>query len=137
MSPAERHPHIEKPSEEQLSDVLANKSPVLRRVYLDTHRLILEAMPDVAYSTDSVDGTTGYGARQYGYDGWGVVNLAAYSEWVSLFFMRGTELEDNEGLLEGTGKRMRHVKLRWPEQLEEHKSTLRGLIESAFALNSR
>jgi hypothetical protein len=56
----------------------------------------------------------GYGARQYGYDGWGMAELSAHSKWVSVVFMRGTDLEDPDGLLEGTGKNIRHVRLRSP-----------------------
>ncbi|OPZ65498.1 MAG: hypothetical protein BWY85_00529 [Firmicutes bacterium ADurb.Bin506] len=137
MSRADRHPHIDKPSEQQLSELLANKSPVLRQVYLDAHRLILDASPDVTYSTDCVDGTTSYGARQYGYDGWGAIALSAYGKWVSVFFMRGVELEAGEDLPEGTGRHMRHIKLRSPEELEEHRAVLRRLIESAWTLNMK
>ena len=43
----------------------------------------------------------------------GYVN--AFSAHVNVGFFRGAELSDPSGLLEGTGKRMRHVKLR-PER---------------------
>ena len=52
---------------------------------------------------------------------------------VTLGFHRGTSLPDPEGLLEGTGKNLRHVKLRSIEDLER-----KGLIElmrSAARLN--
>jgi hypothetical protein len=38
--------------------------------------------------------------------------IAPHSAHVNLQFFRGTELEDPEGLLEGSGKSGRHVKLR-------------------------
>lgn len=53
----------------------------------------------------------GYGARQYGYDGWGTAALAPHSKWVSLIFIRGAALGDPDGLLEGTGMSVRRVKL--------------------------
>ena len=46
-------------------------------------------------------------------------------------FFRGAELADPVGLLEGTGKYMRHVKLR-PEGAIDA-ATLSQLIESAYA----
>ncbi|MFO7538456.1 MAG: DUF1801 domain-containing protein [Chloroflexota bacterium] len=126
-----KHPHIERPTEAQLNDLLQDKSPDLRQIYLDTHRLLLETLPDVAYSVDSKDGVTGYGARQYGYDGWGLAALAAHSKWVSLMLMRGANLADPHGLLEGSGKNMRHVKLRSAKAFEERREALRQLITAA------
>ncbi|HZX45846.1 MAG TPA: DUF1801 domain-containing protein [Clostridia bacterium] len=134
MSSIKKHPHIERPSAEQIISVLQDKTPMIRQLYLDTHMLILETLPDVAYSIDCDDGQMGYGARQYGYDGWGMAALSAHSKWVSLVFMRGTDLEDPNGLLEGTGKSIRHVKLRSPEQAKERRSALEELIRAASKL---
>jgi hypothetical protein len=39
----------------------------------------------------------------------------AFSAHANVGFFYGAALEDPAGLLEGTGKRMRHVKLRWGE----------------------
>ncbi len=77
----------------------------------------------------------GYGARQYGYNGWGMAALSAHNKWISLVFMRGTDLEDNDRLLEDTGKKVRHVKLRSLEQFEEKRSALSRLIKAASKLN--
>ena len=135
MSQGKKHPHIERPSIEQLTSLFENKSPVMREIYLDIHRLVLETLPGVAYSVDCKDGMLGYGARQYGYDGWGMAALAAHSKWVSLMFMLGADLEDPDGLLEGSGKKMRHVKIHTPEQFNERLSALQALIEAASKLN--
>ena len=43
----------------------------------------------------------------------GYVN--AFSAHVNVGFFRGATLDDPAGLLQGTGKRMRHVKVRWGE----------------------
>jgi hypothetical protein len=48
---------------------------------------------------------------------------------VSLGFPMGTSLADPEGLLEGSGKNMRHVKLRTPADLE--RAGLRELVAGA------
>jgi len=135
MSPEKKHPHIERPSIEQLASLLEDKTPAMRELYLDVHRLMLEILPRVIYSVDCKDGMLGYGARQYGYDGWGMTALAAHNKWVSLMFMLGADLEDPGRLLEGTGKKMRHVKIHSPEQFAEKRSALRALIENAAKLN--
>jgi len=52
---------------------------------------------------------------------------------VTLGFTRGTSLEDSAELLEGTGKNLRHVKLKEVEQLRD--ANLRQLLLEAAALN--
>jgi hypothetical protein len=49
---------------------------------------------------------------------------------VNVGFFRGTEIADPHGILEGTGKFMRHVKL-WPEH-DLDSAALRKLIENAY-----
>jgi hypothetical protein len=137
MSAEKRHPHIDTATEDQLAEVLHDKSPELREVYLEAHRLMLNTLPEVRFATDCTDGGTGYGASQYGYDAWGLAALMAHSRWVSLAFFRGTDLEDPAGLLEGTGKLVRHVKLRTVDQIAGQREGLRGLIETAARINER
>jgi hypothetical protein len=55
----------------------------------------------------------------------------AFKAHVNVGFFRGAELADPEGLLEGTGKFMRHVKLR-PE-CNVDATALMKLIEIAYA----
>ena len=54
----------------------------------------------------------------------------SFNAHVNVGFFRGAEIDDPEGLLEGTGKFMRHVKLR-PER-DVDATTLMKLIESAY-----
>lgn len=132
-----QHPHIDKASDEQILDVLREqeRKPELQQVYLKIHQLMLETLPDVVYSTDMVDGVTGYGARQYGYDGWGLGAVGAHKNWVSLMLFKGAHLDDPAGLLEGTGKNLRHVKVRSLKQFEERRKALQALIEQALTFN--
>ena len=88
------HPHIDSPTDDELGRVVEGKKPTVREVYLEVHRLVLRTVPDVASSVDCVDGQIGYGARQFGYDGWGMAALAPFTNWVSLAFLRGARLED-------------------------------------------
>jgi hypothetical protein len=55
----------------------------------------------------------------------------AFKDHVNVGFFRGAELPDPAGLLEGTGKYMRHVKLRPDTAMDP--VALAGLIESAYA----
>ena len=54
---------------------------------------------------------------------------------VTFGFLRATSLPDPEKLLEGTGKNLRHVKLRSPEDLRN--PTLKKLIKAAARLNKK
>ena len=54
----------------------------------------------------------------------------AFTAHVNVGFFRGAELADPGGLLEGTGRYMRHVKLR-PDRPVDAKA-LKELIESAY-----
>lgn len=57
------------------------------------------------------------------------VNVFQYHVNVGFFY--GTELKDTTGLLEGTGKRMRHIKLR--PGMEYDEKEIKALITSAYA----
>jgi len=130
-----KHPHIEKPGEEQIRELLKDKDPDLLEVYLEIHNLILEIFPEITYSIDCKDGMMGYGARQFGYDGWGMAALAAHKNWVSLMFMLGVDLEDPEEVLEGTGKKMRHIKVKSIEKFKGIHNKLERFIIEASKLN--
>jgi hypothetical protein len=54
----------------------------------------------------------------------------AFSAHVNVGFFLGAELADPAGLLEGAGKRMRHVKVRWGERTDE--AALADLIAAAY-----
>ena len=57
--------------------------------------------------------------------------VGAFTAHVNVGFFHGADLPDPAGLLEGTGKRMRHVKIRWGKPLNE--AALRDLIAAAYA----
>jgi hypothetical protein len=57
------------------------------------------------------------------------------SQHITFGFLRGTSLADQGKLLEGTGKNLRHVKLRQVEDLGNPE--LRKLIQAAAKLNKK
>lgn len=56
--------------------------------------------------------------------------VGAFTAHVNVGFFQGASLKDPHGLLQGTGKRMRHVKLRWGEPVDE--AALQALILTAY-----
>lgn len=131
MASSRTHPHIDMPSEDELGRLILANHPPHRELYLEAHRLIADSVPGVRYSADLVDGAIGYGARQFGYDGWGMAALAPHTALVSLVLFRGAVLDDPDALLEGTGALVRHVKLRSSEDLAARREPLRRLLEAA------
>ncbi|MGA0604248.1 DUF1801 domain-containing protein [Caulobacter sp. KR2-114] len=57
--------------------------------------------------------------------------VGAFTAHVNIGFFAGAALPDPAGLLQGAGKRMRHVKLRWGEPADE--PALKALIAAAYA----
>ena len=45
--------------------------------------------------------------------------ILPHAKWVNLQFHKGAELDDPGGLLEGTGKSMRHIKVRTREDISK------------------
>jgi hypothetical protein len=56
--------------------------------------------------------------------------VAAFKEHVNVGFFRGAELPDANGLLQGTGRLMRHVKLRPGHTIDD--AALSNLIRVAY-----
>ena len=59
--------------------------------------------------------------------------LRAFKNHVNFGFWRGVDLSDPEGILEGLGDRMRHVKLSGPEDFKG--GVFAGFVREAVELN--
>jgi hypothetical protein len=57
------------------------------------------------------------------------VSVAGYPKWITLFFRYGAELDDPHGLLEGTGKQVRSIRLKQPDDLNS--AAVAALIRQA------
>ena len=73
--------------------------------------------------------TYGVGPRKM-IDGYACFLL--YKGWVNLGFYQGIDLADPNELLEGTGTKMRHVKIRSIDDVK--RPEVRALIKAAFAM---
>jgi hypothetical protein len=59
--------------------------------------------------------------------------MKAFKHSVNFGFWRGAELDDPQSLLEGTGEKMRHVKLTGVDSIDEQ--AFAGFVHQAVALN--
>ena len=62
-----------------------------------------------------------------------VCAIVIHKNHVNLQFARGTELEDPEGILEGTGKKIRHVKINNTKEINSN--ILKNMVVEAVKLN--
>jgi hypothetical protein len=60
-----------------------------------------------------------------------VVGIGTFSTYAAMFFTRGRELDDGGGLLEGSGKDARFIRLREPADAAQ--PALRRVLRKAFA----
>lgn len=61
-----------------------------------------------------------------------LVGIGTFPKHASLFFLRGRELDDGSGLLQGAGKEMRYITLRAPADAE--RAAVRRMVRKAFGL---
>ncbi|MCA8934779.1 MAG: DUF1801 domain-containing protein [Planctomycetes bacterium] len=59
--------------------------------------------------------------------------MKAFKKYVNFGFWRGAELDDPKGLLEGTGKQMRHVRIESVKNIPT--TALKNFIKQAIKLN--
>ncbi len=107
----------------EVDGFLAAYEPSVRKLALQLRTLLLKVAPDAEEKVHRPWKTIGYRA--------GAVFCAIlpHGAWVNLQFHRGAELDDPGGLLAGTGKSMRHVKLEAAAEIK--RPALRKLIRSA------
>lgn len=64
-----------------------------------------------------------------------IVTVCGQSQHVNLQFFYGAHLPNTNGLLEGTGKDLRHIKFRSPEEI--HRLGIKEIVKAAIAYDSR
>jgi len=92
-------------------EVVADVSPEVREIAALTRALVIARDPETVEVPRPGERMVAYGlgpkkmSEAYAF-------LAPHRSWVTFGFFHATSLPDPEGLLEGTGARIRHVKLR-------------------------
>jgi hypothetical protein len=107
--------------------LLAAYPPDVKAVVRAARKFVLDALPAVEESVDTSAPVVGYGYGP-GYKGL-VCTLILSKSGVKLGVVRGAELADPRGLLEGSGKIHRYVPLNNPSDLR--RPGLKQLMKSA------
>jgi hypothetical protein len=115
----------------EIRRLLADYAPEISRRMAAARRKLRAWVPrgfELLY--DNYNGVgIGYGATQkYSAP---VVSLFAFPRWVTLFFLYGATLDDPHRLLEGTGRRVRSIRLENEDMLEDPR--VGALLEQALS----
>ena len=105
---------------------IAGLKPRVGEIAIRLRELIQEAAP-------GLQETVKWGMPTYMKNG-NICAIDAYSQHVNLQFYKGTNLKDPDKLLEGTGKDLRHVKIRSVEYLEAKRNGMVTLVKEAAGL---
>ena len=111
---------------DEFEELLVRNNPEARQLARDLRALIRRLVPKAREKI-----YRGWGVVDYGFSasGRGFMSIGPQKGYVNLYFMSGVDLPDPTGLLDGSGKRLRHVKIRKPEDLK--KKALQALIRAA------
>ena len=108
-------------------EFLARYPPSVRDVALDAQRTIRMVMPEARHKVDPSSRVIGYGLGA-GYTGL-ICTIILSKTGVKLGIVRGAELPDPGGLLEGAGKVHRYVML--STVADVHRPAVKRLLEAA------
>jgi hypothetical protein len=109
-------------------DVISGASPKLQEIAHALRALLADVMPNITEVAWGQQKIAGYGvgpkklSEQFCY-------IAPQKNYVNLGFYYGADLPDPEGLLEGSGKELRHIKIHTLEQVKQ--PAVRKLVEEA------
>jgi hypothetical protein len=100
----------------ELEDFLSGFVPEVRNLALALRELVFAIEPDAIEQIDLPAHLLAYGyAKTYTHL---ICVIILYKDYVNLGFPGGVDLPDPEGLLQGTGKRARHVKILELDQVD-------------------
>ena len=101
-----------------VADHLKSVPPAVRPIVQAARRAVKAAAPhakEVAYqSTPPRSKSAMWKLARYAVGDEYVVGIGTFATYATMFFTRGRELDDGSGLLEGSGKDARFVRLRKP-----------------------
>jgi hypothetical protein len=103
-----------------VSEQLRNARAHLRAMFPRGHELVYDNYNALVFAISS----TGHATEAF-------ISVAGYPNWVNLFFSHGADLSDPGGLLQGSGSRVRSIRLQSAEQLLEH--PIQSLIAQTIA----
>ena len=113
--------------------------PAVRPTVLAARRAVRAAAPkakEIAYRSKPPRSSRAmWKLARYAVDDADVVAIGTFPKHATLFFYRGSELDDGSGLLQGSGKDLRFITLNAPADAE--RAAVKRVVRKAFALERR
>ena len=118
-----------------VSENLKRIPPAVRPIVQAARRAVKAAAPhasEVAYQSRKPRSSSAmWKLVRYAVGDEYVVGIGTFPTYATLFFTRGRELDDGNGLLEGSGKDARFIRLRKPSDAAQ--PALRRVLRKSFA----
>ena len=119
-----------------IKELLRKVPPAVRPTVQAARRMVKGAAPsaaEIVYMSEPPRAPSYmWKLLRYAVDGANVVGIGTFTRHSALFFYRGRELDDGSGLLEGSGKESRFIRLRSPADAE--RPAVKRLLQKAFEL---
>ncbi|MDI6723684.1 MAG: DUF1801 domain-containing protein [Methanobacterium sp.] len=113
------------PERVDIDEYLDKDNPKMNKVALKLRNLILEMFPDM----NEVIKWKNLVYEKEGY----VCAILIHKAHINIEFWRGTEFQDPENRLEGTGKKLRHIKIKSESDIDVE--YIKKLIQESIELN--
>ncbi|HEX5015738.1 MAG TPA: DUF1801 domain-containing protein [Candidatus Limnocylindrales bacterium] len=128
-------PHVERlgssgPTQKDFDTLLANHTPVIQETARALRQVLVAAFPEAVEQVDFGNKLLAVGKSMAMRDL--TFAIIPHSGHVNLQLADGLEVPDPTGLVEGTGKRIRHVKVRSVEAAAA--PALRAIVDAQVAL---
>jgi hypothetical protein len=132
--PPRRKPPVPPPSPEYLKFLAAYEKPITG-LALRARALVLEEAPGAIELLYDAYNAVAAGYSFTGRPSDAFIHIAAYARWVNLGFHRGSELNDPQGLLQGSGRWIRHLRIAAPADAD--RPELRAFVRAAVSRAKR
>jgi hypothetical protein len=123
------------PPSPQYLQFLAAYEPRITQLALAARALVLGEAPQAVELIYDAYNAVAAGYSFTGRAGDAFIHIAAYAGWVNLGFNRGSELDDPKGLLQGSGRWIRHLRI--AEAADAKRPELRAFVRAAVARAKR
>ncbi len=119
-----------RPKPQSWDENLSAHTPAVRGAARALEAVIRAELPDVVVHYDGGNGLLAFGRSMQMRDL--LFALIPHAGWVNLQLAHGALLPNSEGFIEGTGKRIRHVKVRSAEMAQDSRiaAIVRAEIEA-------
>jgi hypothetical protein len=113
-----------------VEEFVNHSEPRMRDLARKVREFVRSAYPDLIERLDKGYWMIRYGSGEKMSDD--VAYISTHKAHLNIGLMRGSQLPDPAGLLEGTGKMLRHVKIKKEADLQERGEALRTLLNAAL-----